>query len=196
MGESSRWLGGTSNPPSHVPGALHSPPSTAPLAVHRTRLLVKTVLAAAGLLVALLVAIPFIVPHQTLPMAIIVFISIFIVIAALVAGIAGSYLFLTRGAGVGPLESPAAPTLRPAVADTPDRELEHLILRVLDGDELQLKRVLLTTLGEALQRDLVRSTSFSEAKISRLLDRLEGRGLVVRERQGMTNRVRATLRQT
>ena len=196
MGESSRWLGGTSNPPSHVPGALHSPPSTAPLAVHRTRLLVKTVLAAAGLLVALLVAIPFIVPHQTLPMAIIVFISIFIVIAALVAGIAGSYLFLTRGAAVDPLESPAATTLRPAVADTPDRELEHLILRVLDGDEQQLMRVLLTNHGEALQRDLVRSTSFSEAKVSRLLDRLEGRGLVVRERQGMTNRVRATLRQT
>ena len=156
----------------------------------------KVVLAAAGLLIVLLVAIPFIVPHQTLPMAIIVFISVFIVIAALVAGIAGAYLFLTRIPSVGPAETPPGTTRRSIIAETTDRELEHMILRVLDGDEQQLMRVLLTTHGEAFQRDLVRSTSFSEAKVSRLLDRLEARGLVVRERQGMTNRVRATLRKT
>ncbi len=44
--------------------------------------------------------------------------------------------------------------------------------------------------------DLGRITAFSEAKVSRLLDRLEEPGLVVRERQGMTNRVRLTLRKT
>jgi len=48
---------------------------------------------------------------------------------------------------------------------------------------------------EAKEQDLVRITAFSDAKVSRLLDRLQERGLVVRERQGMTNRVRLTLRQ-
>ena len=31
---------------------------------------------------------------------------------------------------------------------------------------------------------------FSKAKVTRVLDRLEAKGLVVRERSGMTNRVR------
>jgi len=44
--------------------------------------------------------------------------------------------------------------------------------------------------GAVLQRDIVRWDLFSPAKVTRLLDRMEARGLVVRERQGMTNRVR------
>ena len=176
---------------------MHNLSPMASLPVHRTRQLVKVVLVATGLLIVLLVSIPFIVPHQSLPMAIIVFISVFLLIAALIAGIAGAYLFMTRGSVEGRPE-PAIPSVVPAAppdsATTSDRELTHVILRVLEGDEQQLMRVLLTSHGEALQRDLVKSTAFSDAKVSRLLDRLETRGLVVRERQGMTNRVRATLR--
>ena len=175
---------------------MRDPLAVGSLPVRRTRQLVKVVLVASGLLLVLLVAIPFVVPHQTLPMAIIVFVSLFIAIAALVAGIAGAFLFMTRGPPVPSSESAPPPTPPPVVAPASDRELEHVVLRVLDGDEQQLMRVLLTQHGETLQRDLVRSTSFSEAKVSRLLDRLEARGLVVRERQGMTNRVRATLRQS
>ncbi len=37
---------------------------------------------------------------------------------------------------------------------------------------------------------LVASGEFSKSKVTRLLDRLESRGLIVRERSGMTNRVR------
>lgn len=170
------------------------------MAVPRTRLMVKIVLACAGLLLVLLVAIPFVVPHQSLPMAIIVFISIFILIAALIAGLAGAYLFLTRtslGSSANPPppslpDPPALPAAMPP-QEVSNRELEHMVLRLLEGDEQELMRALLTARGEALQRDLVRATSFSDAKVSRLLDRLEARGLVVRERQGMANRVRATL---
>ncbi len=166
-----------------------------PLPIVRTRLLVKAVLAGTAVLLGLLIAIPFIVPHQTLPMAIVVFVSIFILLAALIAGIAAAYLFMTRAPlGMSPAREPAPVMVPRATADASATELEHVVLRLLDGDEQELMRVLLTSGGDALQRDLVRSTSFSDAKVSRLLDKLEGRGLVVRQRQGMSNRVRATLR--
>jgi uncharacterized membrane protein len=75
-------------------------------------------------------------------------------------------------------------------------DLENLAVRLLDGDERRLMRVIVEAKGEILQRDLVRITAFSDAKVSRLLDRLEERGLVVRERHGMSNRVRLTLHET
>ncbi len=37
---------------------------------------------------------------------------------------------------------------------------------------------------------LVSSGEFSKSKVTRLLDRLESRGLVIRERKGMTNRIK------
>jgi len=46
--------------------------------------------------------------------------------------------------------------------------------------------------GTVLQSDIVRWGTFSKPKVTRLLDRLEARGLAVRERHGMTNRVRLT----
>jgi hypothetical protein len=61
-----------------------------------SRLLARVVLVGAAVLLVFLVAIPFVVPHQSLPEAIIVFVSVFILIAALIAGTAGAYLFLSR----------------------------------------------------------------------------------------------------
>lgn len=143
-------------------------------------------------LLVLLVAIPLIVPHESLPEPVIVFVSIFILIAALIAGIAAAYMFLTRvqAAPPPPTPAPAAPDTGSATAP----ELEDLAIRLLDGDERRLLRVIVEARGEILQRDLVRVTAFSDAKVSRLLDRLQERGLVVRERHGMTNRVRLTLK--
>ncbi len=163
--------------------------------VQRSRFLAKTALVGAAVLLVLLVAIPFVVPHQSLPEPIIVFVSLFILIAALVAGTAAAYLFMSR--------IPARPPALPEPGPTPSgpglvlggQELEDLVLRLLDGDERRLMRVIVESRGDVLQRDLVAKTAFSDAKVSRLLDRLEERGLVVRERQGMTNRVRLTLRQ-
>jgi uncharacterized membrane protein len=40
-----------------------------------------------------------------------------------------------------------------------------------------------------LQRELISKTGFSEPKVSRLLDKLERRGLIIRQRDGMGNRV-------
>ncbi len=163
--------------------------------LRRSRFLAKTVLAGAAALLVLLVAIPFVVNHQSLPEPIIVFVSLFILIAALVAGTAAAYLFMSRlpATQQSDVGAPALPEGQGAASTPP--ELEDLVIRLLDGDERRLMRVIVQSRGDVLQRDLVTATGFTGAKVSRLLDRLEERGLVVRERQGMTNRVRLTLRQ-
>ncbi len=162
--------------------------------VHRAKFLAVTVLVGAIALLVLLVAIPLVVPHESLPEPIVVFVSIFILIAALIAGIALSYLYLTRAtAAESAADSIPTPTSAPAAPSNP--AFQDLAIRLLDGDERRLLRVIVEAKGSILQQDLVRITAFSEAKVSRLLDRLEERGLVRRERQGMANRVRLTLDQ-
>ncbi len=165
--------------------------------VPRTKFLVKVVLAGAFILLALLISIFFIVRHETMAEPIIVFWGIFILIAALIAGIAVAYLFQTRTQTIprpAAEERETSPVGAPGNVSSP--ELEDLAIRLLDGDERRLMRVIVEAKGDILQRDLVRVTAFSDAKVSRLLDRLEERGLVVRERRGMANRVRLTLRET
>ncbi len=161
--------------------------------VGRTRFLAKAVLLGAVALLVLLIATFLVVNHASMPEMIIIFWGLFILVAALIAGIAAAYLFLARAqATAGPIPTPGA--MAPSAVTAP--ELENLAVRLLDGDERRLLRVIVEAHGDILQRDLVRVTSFSDAKVSRLLDRLQERGLVVRERQGMTNRVRLTLRQS
>lgn len=157
----------------------------------RTRFLAKMVLLGTIVLLALLIGTFLIVPHESMPEPIIIFWGLFILIAALIAGIAAAYLFLARSQ-LSPAPTSVPPAVAPAVGAP---ELEDLAVRLLDGDERRLLRVIVEAHGDILQRDLVRITAFSDAKVSRLLDRLQERGLVVRERQGMTNRVRLTLRQ-
>ncbi len=157
--------------------------------VRRTRLVAKTVLAGAVALVALLLALFVVVNHASLPEPIILFWGVFILILGLIAGIAAAYLFLARAQAAGaPAGGTSAP---PSSAGSPD--LEDLAVRLLDGDERRLLRVIVQAKGDVLQQDLVQITAFSDAKVSRLLDRLEERGLVVRERHGMSNRIRLTL---
>jgi len=167
---------------------------------HRTRTLALAVLGGTLALLILLIAIPLVVPHESLPEPIIVFVSIFILIAALIAGIALAYLFLARSPSA-PVNPARAPTQIPILAQMKsasqaDPAYQDLAIRLLDGDERRVMKVLVEAKGSILQRDLVRITAFSEAKVSRLLDRLEERGLVRRERHGMSNRIRLTLDQT
>lgn len=59
---------------------------------------------------------------------------------------------------------------------------------ILDGDEKILFQKILDNDG-LLQKELILNTDFSEPKVSRLLDKLERRGLIIRKRDGMGNRV-------
>ncbi len=119
--------------------------------------------------------------------------------AVLVAGVAcfvlsvgmSAYLrHLTRPAGV-PATTQAVPVLPeapPAEAEmTPPAEPD---LSQLEADERHLYGMIDEKGGEMLQRDLVATGRFSKAKVTRLLDKLERRGLLKRERHGMTNRVK------
>ncbi|MCZ7391795.1 MAG: MarR family transcriptional regulator [Candidatus Methanoperedens sp.] len=63
-----------------------------------------------------------------------------------------------------------------------------LAANILEGDEKILFQKIIDNDG-ILQRELVLKAGFSEPKVSRLLDRLERRGLIVRQRDGMGNRV-------
>ncbi len=174
--------------PRYIPLQMARPADLVP----RTRFLVQVVLLGAVVLLVLLISTFFIVPHETMAEPIIVFWGVFILIAALIAGIAVAYLFQSRIQAPWPAPSVTEPAA-PGSASAP--ELEDLAIRLLDGDERRLMRVIVEARGDILQQDLVRVTAFSDAKVSRLLDRLEERGIVVRERRGMSNRVRLTLKE-
>lgn len=60
----------------------------------------------------------------------------------------------------------------------------------LSEDERRLYDMIESAGGEILQMKLVSSGEFSKSKVTRLLDKLEGRGLIRRERRGMTNMVK------
>lgn len=81
---------------------------------------------------------------------------------------------------------PAAPMPAPEPAPVP----EIALVKLLDDDERRMYLEIREHGGEILQRDLVALGTFSKAKVTRVLDKLERKGLVVRERHGMTNRVR------
>ena len=79
----------------------------------------------------------------------------------------------------------------PLPADLKKRET-YLVMRLLTGDERTMFRTIADSGGEALQKDLIQRTKMSGAKVSRVLDRLEEKGVIVKERHGSTNRVRIT----
>ena len=79
----------------------------------------------------------------------------------------------------------------PLSADLKKRET-YLVMRLLTGDERTMFRTIADSGGEALQKDLMQRTKMSGAKVSRVLDRLEEKGVIVKERHGSTNRVRIT----
>jgi len=61
------------------------------------------------------------------------------------------------------------------------------ILGTLDGDEKKVLETAIESEGTAFQSDIVERTGFPKAKVSRVLDRLEGKKLIERRRRGMTN---------
>src|SRR3989304_9752129 len=108
----------------------------------RTRLLARIVFLGTVVLLVLLIAIPLIVPHESLPEPIVVFWGIFILIAALIAGLVAAYLFLGQ-AQLGMSTVPAAATETDSTSPTEDArvpELSDLAIRLLDGDEQRLMR--------------------------------------------------------
>jgi len=83
---------------------------------------------------------------------------------------------------------PPSATMAP-VPDNGHLSAHYLALRLLTGDERAMFRAIMDSGGEALQKDLIVKTKMSDAKVSRVIDRLEEKGVVTRMRFGMTNKV-------
>ncbi len=93
------------------------------------------------------------------------------------------------------LETPVEST-QATVPTVGDRSEWELVLRLLSGDERVMFKSLVDAGGEAYQKDLVAKTQMSDTKASRVIDRLEDKELVARERRGMSNLIQITVRQT
>jgi uncharacterized membrane protein len=97
-----------------------------------------------------------------------------------------------------PEEVPVAEKRTPraeTTEQTPDvraRE-SYLVLRLLSGDERTMYKAVMDAGGKALQKDLIKSTKMSNAKVSRVLDRLDEKGVITKERHGSTNLVKISL---
>lgn len=89
-------------------------------------------------------------------------------------------------------EQPAPP---PIEESNPDEAAAHnyLVLRLLTGDERSMYKAIMDSGGEALQKDLIQRTKMSNAKVSRVLDRLTEKDIITKERYGATNKVRIKL---
>lgn len=61
------------------------------------------------------------------------------------------------------------------------------VMNDLSDDEKLIFEKILEAEGTIFQSDLVEQSKLAKVKVTRLLDRLEGRGLIERKRRGMTN---------
>ncbi len=67
------------------------------------------------------------------------------------------------------------------------KEHYQKILSGLGSDERSVLEAVLDSKGAVFQSELVNKTGFTKVKVTRIIDRLEGKGLVERKRRGMTN---------
>ena len=61
------------------------------------------------------------------------------------------------------------------------------ILDSVEGSEKQIMQLIINKEGSMYQSDLTKELNLSKVKVTRILDKLEGKGLVERKRRGMTN---------
>ena len=87
-----------------------------------------------------------------------------------------------------PSPAPEQHTSEPGAKAAPLRKRKILVSE-LDADESRAVAIINESGGTAFQSDIIRKTGFSKVKVSRVLDRLEQKGLLERKRRGMTNLV-------
>ena len=61
------------------------------------------------------------------------------------------------------------------------------IMNTLNEDEKLILNTIISSEGTIFQSDLVEKTQINKVKITRILDKLEGKNLTERKRRGMTN---------
>ncbi len=72
-------------------------------------------------------------------------------------------------------------------AAEPKKDFKPVDMSRLDEEETRVYELIKSKGGSAYQGDLIRETGFSKVKTTRILDRLELKGVLERKRRGMTN---------
>jgi uncharacterized membrane protein len=62
-------------------------------------------------------------------------------------------------------------------------------LRLLEGDQKKIFLLIVESGGSILQSEIVEKSGFSNAKVTRILSELESKGLIIKRRYGMTNKI-------
>ncbi len=150
--------------------------------IARSRVLALIVMIGSIGLVVLLLILPFTMEHALEGAQLLLWGALLLVVT-LIIGISLAYTYISRYARVSGRERTGSGA---AVVE----ESEGLTLQLLPEDERAVYRRVVHEGGQVLQKDLRQMLPFSAPKLTRVLDRLERKGLVVRERHGMTNRIR------
>lgn len=111
---------------------------------------------------------------------------LFFIITAWLGGMSFLYIIL-NSKEIPELKDKEIPESKREIAVIPESK-SILAATLLEGDEKVLFQNIVDNDG-ILQRELIIKTGFSEPKVSRLLDKAERRGLIIRQRDGMGNRV-------
>jgi len=67
------------------------------------------------------------------------------------------------------------------------KENYQKVMNDLNSDEKNIFEKIIESQGTIFQSDLVDKTQFTKVKVTRILDKLEGKGIIERKRRGMTN---------
>jgi len=105
-----------------------------------------------------------------------------LIIAAWLGGMSFLYIIISSKEK----ETPRSEQIQTAMLE--NKSAAMVAADILDGDEKIIFQKIVDNDG-LFQRELILNTDFSEPKVSRLLDKLERRGLIIRKRDGMGNRV-------
>jgi uncharacterized membrane protein len=70
--------------------------------------------------------------------------------------------------------------------------MKKILLMALEGDEKKIVRAIVDNNGQMLQNELVNRLDFSKAKTSRVLSNLEKKGIISKQKYGLTNCISLT----
>ena len=119
-------------------------------------------------------------PHAKIVETQNVVIAALVIVIAMLAGWLGYSAYFAKPAE----PMPTAPEIRQAGA-----KKRKIASNELDSDESRVVAFINEGNGSVYQSDIMKKTGFSKVKVSRVLDRLEQKGLLERKRRGMTNLV-------
>jgi uncharacterized membrane protein len=74
-----------------------------------------------------------------------------------------------------------------SVKKSEEKKISKEVLDNLEGEEKQIMNLVAQNDGSIYQSDLIKQTGLTKVKVSRVLDKLEGKKLIERKRRGMTN---------